>query len=142
MPSRNISDPTIRWLFQLGGWGFSLLAMAWGMALLFQPDSRMSSRGWTVAMAFISAGPDFWGSWLLIAGSLMLLAMFLQHRGSALMLIASGCVSFAIFGRFVASLYALVDPAASYTGPPAWFAFTCVYMAQGLIHSRIFRKSP
>lgn len=137
MPDRDIDDKTVRLMFHLGGWGFSLLATIWGIAILFQPRSRLSSPGWTVALG-APGGITFWGTWLLIAGGLMLLAMALKHRGKPLMLYASLAVSLALVGRAVAATMAMVDPTVSWTAPPTWFALACVYMAQGLIHAKAF----
>lgn len=136
MPTRNVQDATVRRMFIMGGWGFSALAVALGSAILFQDDTRMQARGWTVALSF--GGNGFWGAWLLLFGALMAISMTIGHHGSQLMMAASVAVAFALFGRFMASLEAIADPATSLTGPPVWFALTCVYLAQGIVHSRAF----
>lgn len=137
MPTRNVEDATVRRMFVMGGWGFSALAVVLGAAILFQDETRMQARGWTVALSF--GGPHFWGLWMLVFGALMLLAMLVGNKGSVLMMTASVAVAFALFGRFMASLEAIPDPATSLTGPPVWFCLTCVYLAQGIVHSRAFR---
>lgn len=136
MPTRNIEDATVRRMFIMGGWGFSALAVALGAAILFQDETRMKARGWTVALSF--GGPDFWGGWMILFGALMVASMIIGTPGSGLMMAASVAVAFALFGRFAASLQAITDPATSLTGPPVWFALTCVYLAQGIVHSRAF----
>lgn len=138
MPDREISDESRKFLFHLGAWGFTILALTWGLTLLLQSPSRFSAPGWQVAMSIL--GPDFWGYWLLVSGALMLVAMLRKDRGRRWMLVGSLMVSFAVWGRAVAAVFAAsVEPTVSWTGPQGWAALAVVYMAQGLIHAKAFQ---
>lgn len=138
VPDRSVSNESRRWLFHLGAWGFTALAISWGLTLLLQSDTRVTNTGWRIALSVF--GPDFWGWWMLVSGLIMLAAMLRKDRGRRLMLVGSLMVSFAVCGRAVAAaLGAYVDSTVSWTGPQGWAALAAVYMAQGLIHAKAFR---
>lgn len=140
MPDRGIRHDTLHGAIRLGNAGFGLLAVTVGMTLALQTPTRMSTPGWEVALSLPGLDAKFWGIYMMIGGLLMLTAIPLQHRGRALVVLGSGAVAFALWGRAVAAFLALSEPNASGTAPQFFTAIAVVYLANSIIHARPFAR--
>ena len=139
MPDRNIRPDTIHGAIRFGNAGLSIFAVTMGLTLLLQGRSRMSTPGWDVALS-VPVSPRFWGVYMLIGGCLMLTGLLLKGRGRGFVAVGATAVAFALWARAVASFLALGNPNASGTGPQLYTALALIFLANGVIHYRLFTR--
>lgn len=130
MPSRAITPAEYHQSSRVITYGLGLIAISTGLTLILQEHSRMSSPGWQTAFSY-GPGPDVWGTYLLVAGAVMVSAIPFQQRTVA----GWACIAIALAwsGRVIAAVVALDQPNASGTAPQAMLIVAGAYFVHGAL---------